>query len=95
MASADRARAGVLYAGGAFLAWGLVPLYFRALGRVAPFEIIAHRVVWSLLLLATVQGIGRGYGRVQALFKQPRAVAGLVLSAALLTINWLTFVWAV
>ena len=90
-----RARAGVLYAGGAFFVWGLVPIYFRVLGRVSPHEIIAHRVLWSALLLALVQGIGRGYGRIQALFSQPRAVAGLVVSSALLTSNWLTFVWAV
>ena len=92
---ADRARAGVLYAGGAFFAWGLVPLYFRALGRLSPYEIIAHRVLWSVLLLAVVQAVGRGYEKVRTLFRQPRAVAGLVVSSALLTINWLTFVWAV
>ena len=94
-ASADHARAGVLYAGGAFFAWGLFPIYFRALGRVSPHEIIAHRVLWSALLLALVQGIGRGYGKLRALLRQPRAVAGLVLTSALITSNWLTFVWAV
>jgi chloramphenicol-sensitive protein RarD len=95
VASGDEARAGLLYAGGAFLAWGLVPLYFRALGRVSPLEIIAHRVLWSVLLLAVVQGARRGYGKIEALSRQPRAVAGLALSSALLTTNWLAFVWAV
>jgi hypothetical protein len=95
IASGDDARAGLLYAGGAFLAWGLVPIYFRALGRVSPLEIIAHRVLWSVLLLAVVQGVRRSYGKIRALFRQPRAVAGLALSSALLTTNWLAFVWAV
>jgi chloramphenicol-sensitive protein RarD len=95
LAGARRSRAGVLYAGGAFFVWGLIPIYFRALGRVAPHEIIAHRVLWSALLLTLVQGLGHGYGTIRALLGRPRAVAGLVLTSALLTSNWLTFVWAV
>lgn len=94
-AAASRARTGVLYACGAFFSWGLVPLYFRALGRASPYEIIAHRVLWSVLLLAVVQGVARGYGKIRALFHQPKAMAGLAISSALLTANWLTFVWAV
>src|SRR6185436_20999285 len=50
-AAARRARAGVLYAGGAFFIWGIVPLYFTALHAVSPLEIICHRIVWSVAFL--------------------------------------------
>ena len=47
-------RTGVLYGLSAYVFWGFVPVYFKAVGRASPLEVLAHRVVWSLLLLATV-----------------------------------------
>jgi chloramphenicol-sensitive protein RarD len=91
----DRARAGVLYAGTAFFIWGVVPLYFRALRAVSPYEIIAHRVLWSALLLLVLVWVGRGFEEIRAVFRRPRMLAGLGLTSALVASNWLTFVWAV
>ena len=51
-ADARATRQGMFAALAAFVTWGLAPLYFRALGSVPPFEIVAHRVLWSALLLA-------------------------------------------
>ena len=90
-----RATLGVLSAAGAFFVWGMVPLYFRTLRSVSPFEIIAHRVLWSVLFLVLLVRLTRGFGQVRATFAQPRLVARLALTAALVTSNWLTFVWAV
>ncbi|MDX5409698.1 MAG: EamA family transporter RarD [Thauera sp.] len=82
----------------AFVTWGLAPLYFRALGSVPPFEIVAHRVLWSALflagLLAAVSSTG-GYARVRAALAQPRLLALLTLTALLTSSNWLVFIWAI
>jgi chloramphenicol-sensitive protein RarD len=91
----DRARAGVLFTSGAFFIWGMVPLYFRALGAVSAFEVIAHRVLWSLLFLIALLACTRGFGNARAVARQPRLLARLALTSFLVTSNWLTFVWAV
>lgn len=90
-----RAALGVAYAGGAFFIWGIVPLYFRALRGVSAFETIAHRVLWSLALLLLLLAVMRRLGALRAVLVQPALVARLGLSAALVTANWLTFVWSV
>ncbi len=90
-----RARAGVLYALAAFLIWGVVPLYFTAVREVAPLEIIAHRIVWSVVFLVGLLAVSRGFGELRAVLGQPRVLATLALSSALIAVNWLTFVWAV
>lgn len=88
-------RAGLVYGLSAFLIWGLVPLYFNLLRRVSALEIIAHRVLWSVVLLFVLLRLSRGFAAFRALARTPRRMAGLALSAALVTGNWLTFVWAV
>jgi chloramphenicol-sensitive protein RarD len=90
-----RAALGVLSSAGAFFVWGMVPLYFRAVRSVSPFEIISHRVLWSVLFLVLLLALGRGFAQVRAALGQPRLVARLALTALLVASNWLTFVWAV
>jgi chloramphenicol-sensitive protein RarD len=90
-----RATVGVLSSAGAFFVWGMVPLYFRALRSVSAFEIIAHRVLWSVLFLVLLLALTRGFAQVRAVLSQPRLVARLALTAVLIASNWLTFVWAV
>jgi chloramphenicol-sensitive protein RarD len=88
-------RAGFLYALGAFGLWGLVlPVYIKALAAVPVAEILAHRVVWAALLaLALLALLGRL--RVLRTVLILRSLGLLVLSAALVTINWVTYVVAV
>jgi chloramphenicol-sensitive protein RarD len=95
VAAAARSRAGVLYAGSAFFIWGIVPLYFKALGPVPALEIIAHRIVWSTVFLTLLLAVTRGFRELRAVFARPRTAAMLALTSALVAINWLTFVWAV
>jgi chloramphenicol-sensitive protein RarD len=94
-AASRRARVGILYAGGAFFIWGIVPLYFTALQRVSPLEIIAHRVIWSVAFLALLLAVSRGFGDLRVVLRQPRVLWTLALTSVLIAINWLTFVWAV
>jgi chloramphenicol-sensitive protein RarD len=95
MISPRDARIGALSAAGAFGLWGLTPLYFKALGSVPALEIIAHRVLWSVPLLALLLFFGGGWRRLAALRRSPRLIGTLALSATLVTGNWLVYVWAV
>ncbi len=93
--SRDEARAGALAATLCYLLWGLVPLYWTRLAAIAPLELIAHRHVWSLVLLAVLVGAQGGFTTVAAALRSPRSVGTHLLSASLLTLNWLVYVWGV
>ena len=78
-----------------YFLWGLVPLYWKQLAGVDPVELVAHRQVWSLVLLLVVVAMQGGFAAVRAALSTPRAFAINGLSAALLTGNWLVYVWGV
>jgi chloramphenicol-sensitive protein RarD len=86
---------GMLYAALAFLAWGLFPLYFKALGSIPAQEILAHRMAWSLLFLAAVLLWRRQWSWLAAVARQPKVLAGFAASALLLSINWGLYIWSV
>lgn len=86
---------GIVYAALAFLVWGLFPLYFHAISDVTPLEILAHRMVWSLLFLAIVLAVRRQWGWLPKLLNQPKVLAGFVASAIFLSSNWFIYIWAV
>jgi chloramphenicol-sensitive protein RarD len=88
-------RNGIIYATLAFLCWGLFPLYFHALQEVPPSQILAHRVLWSLLFLAIVLTVRRQWKWLPAVLRQPRVIASFIASAFLLSANWLMYIWAV
>lgn len=82
----------------AFIVWGLAPLYFRALDGVPPFEIVAHRVLWSALFLAGLLAFmpfTGGFARVRSVWQQPRLLALLALTSLLTSSNWLVFIWSI
>ena len=88
-------RTGIVSAALAFLLWGAFPLYFHALAAIAPAEILAHRVLWSLIFLAVLLTVRGQWGWLGALRGQPRVIAGFAASALLLSANWLLYIWAV
>ena len=88
-------RTGIINATLAFLCWGLFPIYFHALHDVPPSQILAHRVLWSLLFLAIVLSMRRQWQWLPAVLRQPRVIASFVASAFLLSANWLVYIWAV
>jgi chloramphenicol-sensitive protein RarD len=92
--SPDAAR-GALAAAGCYLCWGLVPLYWRLLAGIDALELIAHRALWSLGFLAVLVAAQRMVAEVRTGLATLRAVGANLLSAALLTANWLVYVWAV
>ena len=89
----ERAR-GLGYALAAYLAWGLFPIYFKALGGVPAIEVLAHRVVWSLFLLAGLVLVRGGAAALRAPFRRDRLPL-LAVTTALISTNWLVYIWAV
>ncbi|MFO7654729.1 MAG: EamA family transporter RarD [Candidatus Krumholzibacteriia bacterium] len=86
---------GVLYGLAAYVWWGAVPLYFKAVAHVPPPEVLAHRVVWSFLLLAVWLGFAGRMTAARRALADRRTLATLVGSALLVSMNWLIFIWAV
>ncbi|MGW2623316.1 EamA family transporter RarD [Micromonospora taraxaci] len=88
-------RLGYLYGLGAYLLWGFFPLYLRLLRPAGPLEILAHRVVWSVVFVALLLGALRNVGFLRALLRRPWAMAGMVAAAALIAVNWGTYIYGV
>jgi chloramphenicol-sensitive protein RarD len=91
----DESRIGLIWGLSAYLLWGFVVFYFRAVRHVAAMEVLAHRVVWSAVLLAGLLALrGRLRENLAPAF-QPRALMTLGVTTALIAVNWFTFIWAV
>jgi chloramphenicol-sensitive protein RarD len=86
---------GILQAASAFLAWGLFPLYFKALREVAPLEILMYRVLWSLAFLVLVLAWRRQWAWLRAAVAKPAVLASFGASAFLLSANWCMYIWSV
>ena len=89
------ARRGFLFALSAYLLWGFLPLYMKAVAHVPPLEIVAHRIVWSVPVAGLVLlALGRT-ADIAAAFRSPRTLAMAALTAAIITVNWGVYVWAI
>ena len=94
-ATRENTRLGVFAGIIAYLIWGLVPIFFKQIAEVPATEIIAHRVVWAMLLMTALIGLGRGFGDARRVARLPAQLARIALASALVIINWLVFVWGV
>ncbi|SEL50382.1 chloramphenicol-sensitive protein RarD [Pseudoxanthomonas sp. GM95] len=88
-------RRGVAATVGAFVIWGLFPLYWRLLHHVPALQIIAHRVVWSAVLVVGWLLLRTGFGWLRAIAAQPRALATLAITCVLISFNWGLYIWSV
>lgn len=86
---------GIAYAIGAFTLWGLLPVYWKLLQHVPSVQLLGHRIVWSFVFLVLVLWLGRRSGGIRAALRKPRVLGWYVLTAALIAVNWLTYIWAV
>lgn len=88
-------KEGFFYAGSAYFIWGFLPLYMKALSHVPAWEIVPHRILWSLPIAGLViwwRGLGAD---IRAAFSSPRTLAMAALTASIITVNWGVYVWAV
>jgi chloramphenicol-sensitive protein RarD len=95
MHTAVNPRKGYVLGLSAYVMWGFIPLYFKAIQGVPPVEIIIHRVLWSALLGSVLLLFWKHPGWLRELIDNPRRLAVLVLSGSLIACNWLIYVWAV
>jgi chloramphenicol-sensitive protein RarD len=86
---------GVVYAALAYIFWGIVPIYWRWLGNVPPFQITVHRVLWCALFVAAVSFARGRIPHLLALIRNTRILATLALTSVLISINWLIYIYCV
>jgi chloramphenicol-sensitive protein RarD len=87
--------AGVAYAALAYIFWGIVPIYWRWLANVPPFQITVHRVLWCALFVAAVSLIRGRVSHLLALARNTKILATLALTSVLISINWLIYIYCV
>jgi chloramphenicol-sensitive protein RarD len=88
-------RTGITAGLAAYALWGVFPLYFPLLKPAGGVEIVAHRVVWSLVFVALLLTVLRRWGQVLAVLRDRRSVLVLAAAAVLIAANWLVFVYGV
>ena len=93
--AARRTRSGLLFGLAAYGLWGVMPIYFKYLKAVPSIDIVAHRVVWSLGVLAIIVTVARAWDEVRAAIRNRRMLAMLFLTALLIGTNWLLYVYAI
>lgn len=95
MTSVPEQRRGVGYGVAAYGLWGLMPLYFPLLKPAGAVEILAHRMVWSLVFVLLILAVRRHWSWLPELLQTPRRLALLGVAAAAIAGNWGTYVWGV
>jgi chloramphenicol-sensitive protein RarD len=91
----DPAVRGFLFALSAYLLWGVLPFYMKAVAHIPSAEVVAHRIVWSVpIAAALLVWLGRTGDIAQAL-RTPRTLLLACMTAALITVNWGIYVWAI
>lgn len=88
-------RVGFLLGIGAYALWGVLPIYFKLVRSIAPVTIVAHRLLWSFVVLVLLVGITRSGPAVRAALAHRRTLALLAVTSALIAVNWLLYVYAV
>lgn len=91
----DDEQRGAAYGLLAYAIWGIFPLYFAALKPAGAWEILSHRILWTLLLCALVLVVRRDLGWTRQLWQRPRLGLGVTAAALLIAANWVIYVAAV
>lgn len=91
----QQVKKGIFFALGAYLLWGIAPIYFKQLTAVAPLEILAHRVVWSFLLLTLLLHVTHQWRAVRQILRSGKTAFLLLITSLLVGSNWLIFIWAI
>ncbi|HSW08992.1 EamA family transporter RarD [Aquabacterium sp.] len=86
---------GPLAAALAYILWGIFPLYIKQVAHVNALEVVAHRSVWSLVFMLGLLLVLKRFAWLRDALRQPRVLGVFMLSALLLSANWLVYVWAV
>tara|TARA_B110000503_G_scaffold143377_1_gene244467 strand:+ start:21843 stop:22745 length:903 start_codon:yes stop_codon:yes gene_type:complete len=85
---------GLLFGLAAYVMYGLFPLYWPLLEPANPLEIVSHRAVWTLVFCLIVLAISKQVKSTIVILKNPRQMLGLLSTTLLISVNWLTYIWA-
>ena len=91
----QEAGRGAAYGAGAYAIWGAFPLYFHLLAPAGAWEILAHRILWTLLFCGAVLAFRREFAWGRSLLKHPRLLGAVTLAGLLIAVNWIIYVTAV
>jgi chloramphenicol-sensitive protein RarD len=95
----ENERQGVIWALGAYLVWGVLPIYWKWLGHVPSGEILTSRVIWAfvftLLFVVLMRSSKLLIVDIRTLWKNQKAFWGLFFASALISANWFLYIWAV
>lgn len=86
---------GIILAVAAYSIWGIFPLFFSYLSDIAPIEVVTHRIIWSLVAMLLLGLLLRRWGKLFTALTDKKLIAWMGLSALLIGINWMTYIWAV
>lgn len=93
--NAAEPAAGFAFALGAFFFWGLLPFYMKWVDHMTAWEVVAHRVLWSVPVAGLLLVAMRRTADLRAALRDPKALAQAALTAGLISINWGVYVWAI
>jgi chloramphenicol-sensitive protein RarD len=85
-------RRGYLYGLIAYALWGFFPIYFKLLKPSPPFEILAHRILWSVVFISVLLAAARNWRFIGRLVRDRRLLIGVSMAAALIAVNWATYI---
>lgn len=88
-------RRGYVYGLTAYTLWGFFPIYFKLLQPSPPLEILAHRVLWSVVFVALLLAVMRNWRFIGQLLHDPRRLGGIALAGLLIGVNWGTYIYGV
>lgn len=86
---------GLIFGTSAFLLWGLLPIYWKLVDDVSPYLVFAHRAFWSFLFMTILLSINKRIPELKKALLSPKTLIITSLSAILISMNWLIFIWAV
>jgi chloramphenicol-sensitive protein RarD len=88
-------RSGIFYALTAFTLWAIAPIYFKEMSFVPATEILAHRVIWSCLIVLVLIILLRYTNALKTVLRSPKTLMAMLVSTILIGVNWGTFIWAI
>ncbi|MDD4238525.1 MAG: EamA family transporter RarD [Desulfotomaculaceae bacterium] len=95
----DERLIGMAATAGAYLLWGILPLYWKLVNLVSPFEILAQRITWSfffmVLILLSTRKLRSFLGELYEISFKLKKLSGIAIASLLISVNWLTYIWAV
>ena len=97
---ASEYKKGIFFALGAYVLWGILPMYWELINHIGAFEILAFRIIFSMIFMILVLIVGRNQRQafirdVNQLFSHPIQLIAIIVAGYVITINWGTFIWAV